>query len=251
MERGYQYNFSAQDLTVHDVEGRTRKAMTMVAVLTDKLGSDLSTYKALDVGGSTGIIDNYLADYFASVTCIDIDETAIKGAKEKFIKDNLHFQLGDAINLKFPDFSFDIVICSHIYEHVPSAEKLMQEIFRVLKPGGICFFAAANRFMLMEPHYRLPLLSAIPRFLSHTYLKVFRGIPYYHELLYSPWALKELVQAFEVEDYTSKTIYQAYKFKTDYMVRPGSLKEIIAKLIVSYFYFLCPSYIWLLTKPKN
>ncbi len=249
MDRGYQYDFAANDATMHNIEGRTRKAETMVAVLADKLGANLSGFKVLDVGASTGIIDSYLADHFFSVTCVDIDEAAISGAKEKYLKHNLSFQIGDAMNLQFDDSSFDVVICSHIYEHVPSAEKLMQEIYRVLKPGGICFFAADNRFILIEPHYRLPLLSAIPRLLSHHYLRLFRNKPFYHELLYSPWALKKLVSDFELDDYTEKIIFEPLRFKTEYMLKPGSLKEKLARLIVRYFYFICPGYIWLLTKP--
>ena len=42
--------------------------------------------------GSTGILDNYLADYFAKVVGSDIDEPAISFANNNFKKDNLEFQ---------------------------------------------------------------------------------------------------------------------------------------------------------------
>ena len=57
----------------------------------------------------------------------------------------------DSQHLPFGEASFDVVNCTHIYEHVPDAARLMDEIFRVLRPGGICFFSAGNRLSYMSP----------------------------------------------------------------------------------------------------
>lgn len=42
----------------------------------------------------------------------------------------------DLTDLKFEENSFDIIICSHVLEHIPNDAKAMSEMFRVLKPGG-------------------------------------------------------------------------------------------------------------------
>jgi len=42
----------------------------------------------------------------------------------------------DIINLPFEDNYFDIILCSHVLEHVIDDAKAMSELFRVLKPGG-------------------------------------------------------------------------------------------------------------------
>jgi SAM-dependent methyltransferase len=42
----------------------------------------------------------------------------------------------DVQDIKFPDNSFDVVICCHVIEHVDDDDKAMREIYRVLKPGG-------------------------------------------------------------------------------------------------------------------
>lgn len=42
----------------------------------------------------------------------------------------------DVQNLPFDNNSYDVVICNHVLEHVPDDKKAMQEILRVLKPGG-------------------------------------------------------------------------------------------------------------------
>lgn len=71
--RRYQYSYSNQCGSMYDIQGRERKAQTMVAVLEDFLKRPLSELRLLNVGGSTGIIDNYLASHFASVVGVDID----------------------------------------------------------------------------------------------------------------------------------------------------------------------------------
>ncbi len=43
----------------------------------------------------------------------------------------------DICNLPFADNSFDSILCNHVLEHIPDDQKAMQEIFRILKPGGM------------------------------------------------------------------------------------------------------------------
>jgi len=42
----------------------------------------------------------------------------------------------DICNLPFDDNSYDIIFCNHVLEHIPDDTKAMQELYRVLKPGG-------------------------------------------------------------------------------------------------------------------
>lgn len=248
MSRGYQHNFSSLGEAMHDVLGRERKAVTMLAVLSDYFGGSLSRLTLLNVGGSTGIIDNLLSDAFGSVVSIDIDQDAVELASENYKKHNLHFQLGDAMALGFPDESFDVVICSQIYEHVPDANTMMGEIHRVLRPGGVCYFAANNRIMWWEPHYSLPLLSVLPRFLAHIYIRFAGKADQYHELHYSYWGLKKLVRQFAVHDYSAKAILDPEKYAVGYMVAPGTLKARLAGILVKHFLWLVPGYLWVLEK---
>ena len=251
MDRGYQYDFSQTPAGDYDELGRTRKAVTMIAVLEDYLKRPLNEFRLLNVGGSAGVIDNHLADHFRSVVSIDIDEPAIERAKGRFHKENLEFRVGDALNLDFADERFDVVICSQVYEHVPSAEAMMAEIHRVLVPGGVCYFAGSNRFMWNEPHYNLPLLSAIPRPLAHLYIRLAGKADHYHELHYSYWGLKRLVSAFVLRDYSTTIIHDPLKYHIDYMVPPGSAKAAIARFISRHLPWASPGYIWLLEKPGN
>lgn len=42
----------------------------------------------------------------------------------------------DICNLPFADNTFDFILCNHVLEHIPDDHKAMQELYRVLQPGG-------------------------------------------------------------------------------------------------------------------
>ena len=43
----------------------------------------------------------------------------------------------DICNLPFQDNQYDVILCNHVLEHIPDDTKAMQELYRVLKPGGM------------------------------------------------------------------------------------------------------------------
>ena len=43
----------------------------------------------------------------------------------------------DICNLPFDDNQYDVILCNHVLEHIPDDTKAMQELYRVLKPGGM------------------------------------------------------------------------------------------------------------------
>lgn len=46
----------------------------------------------------------------------------------------------DICNLPFEDNEYDIIFCNHVLEHIPDDTKAMQELYRVIKPGGMGIF---------------------------------------------------------------------------------------------------------------
>ncbi|MGR9037510.1 MAG: class I SAM-dependent methyltransferase [Gammaproteobacteria bacterium] len=248
MGRGYQFGYSARETGVFNVAGRERKAKTIVAVLEDYFKKPLTDLDLLDVGASTGIIDNYLSCFFQHVTGVDIDEKAVKFAVSSHCRENLKFCIADAMTLPFKNDSFDVVVCAHVYEHLPDPSKMLDEIFRVLKPQGVCYFSAGNRLMWNEPHYNLPLLSVLPRPFAHLYLRLSGRGEYYYEKHLTYWGLKSLVGNRTVCDYTPALIRDPRKFRIEYMLDPGSLKGRAAEFILTYLKWLSPGYIWVILK---
>jgi hypothetical protein len=104
---------------------------------------------------------------------------------------------------------------------------------------------------LIEPHYRLPLLSALPKSLGHVYVNLAGRADHYYETLSSLWGLKKLVQSFEVLDYTARIIADPAKYHATNLIRPGSLRHRLGLPVLRFAYWLCPTYIWILRRPET
>lgn len=228
---------------MYDKQSREIKALRIIKTLSHFLGRrPMSKMSLLDVGGSTGIIDNILAQKIGQVTGIDVDKAAIAYAKKTFHKKNLHFEVGDAMQLRFKNKSFDILICTHIYEHVPNPKVLFTELYRVLKPDGVCYLAAMNSLWPIEPHYKLPFLAWLPRKMADIYVKMTNKAERYYEVPLNYWQLQTLVknQGFKINDYTAKV------FSNSYELGYGSLP--LGKLVAPFMTYVSPTFFWMLTK---
>ena len=99
---------------------------------------NLKDLKVLEVGSGRGGGADYIARYLnpKKMTGIDISPSAIALCKKNYTSSNLVFQQGDAEQLPFLNNSFDAIInveSSHCYA---SMDKFLNEVKRVLKPGG-------------------------------------------------------------------------------------------------------------------
>ena len=245
-KRDYQRDFARAHPAMYDPQGREKKANTMIAVLQDALANRLHAADCVNIGCSTGIIDSFVAPHVRSLVGVDIDDAAISHANSTYSGPNLRFRVGDAMALDFPDASIDVVICSQVYEHVPDPSRMMREIDRILRPGGVCYFAATNRLCLVEQHYFLPFLSMLPQGLADLYLRMAgRGTHYYEKHL-TYWGLRRLTTAFQVSDYTERLVDEPARFHFEYLAGNGGWKKICLKLWLRFGYWAFPGYIWLL-----
>lgn len=223
---------------------RIKKGKQILAVLTDYLG-ETKNLSCLDVGCSSGVISNLLAGSFNKVVGIDTDKTALNLAENKFKNENLEFKEMSGEKIDFKDNNFDVVICHQVYNFVDNPQKLMSEIYRVLKKGGICFFSARNKFALVEPQYHLPLLSWFPKNITKAYFSIFNpGKKYFGENYMSYFELIKLTDAFEVHDYTLNILKHPVKFGFNQYKKYA----FIAKLLPNFFLPLLPNFIWILEK---
>ncbi len=248
---GLQYAFSQDHAgTVFNASLRRQKALKTIAVLEDRL-HDLGCLDALEIGSAAGYCTIHYATRLRQISAVDIDLRAMQHARRHNPASNVNYLVMDAQHLAFPDATFDIVICMHVYEHVPDAVAMMREIDRVLKPGGVCYFTAGNRLSIIEPHYRLPFLSILPKPLSHLYLRLLQRGTYYYENHLTYWGLKRLVVGFENVDYTMRVVENPEQFGATEVIAPGSLKQKFSIFFLKVAYWLCPTYLWLLTKSRS
>jgi protein-L-isoaspartate O-methyltransferase len=106
----------------------------------------------LDVGCGTGEITRRLAAMFprARVAGVDIIDAHLElaRARAEAMGVRAEFAHGDAYALAFPDASFDLVTCRHVVQSVPEAERILAELVRVVKPGGVVHVLAEDYDMI-------------------------------------------------------------------------------------------------------
>lgn len=246
----YQLNYSKINTSLFDRDIRKIKAEKISKIIKDFLQKDPLQCRCLEIGCSTGINTNYMSNTFAECIGIDIDENAVKfGHSNK--KSNINFFIGDAMRLPFRSDGFDIIVCNHVYEHVPDSDLLMKELYRVLKRDGFCYFAAGNKFSLIEGHYHLPFLSWIPKPFANIYLRLLRRGTTYYENHLSLYGIRRLTRNFYVTDYTLKIITEPERFGAEDMIGHGSVIRKIPKPIIKLLMPLIPTYIFVLTKTQK
>ena len=90
--------------------------------------------KLLEAGCSKGTLVKHYRNIGVDAYGIDANEESVILANSDFIT----HQTGE--DLKFPENSFDALMGIHVIEHIPKLKKFLQEVYRVVKPGGRIFF---------------------------------------------------------------------------------------------------------------
>jgi ubiquinone/menaquinone biosynthesis C-methylase UbiE len=150
---------------------------------------------ALDVGSGGGVISRGLADQFDAVIGADIEKDNIELAtsltREAGIG-NVEFKHALATELPIEDDSVDLVVINGVLEWVgvnsegenPRARQIrvLREIQRVLRPGGVLYLAIENRWhpgtLKTDPHSLLPWVNALPRGAANRVSMKKKGRPY-------------------------------------------------------------------------
>jgi len=73
--------------------------------------------------------------------------------------------------LPFPDESFDYAISLQVLEHVEDPRPLLEEMYRVLRPGGEAVVRCEIYLAFREQHYRVPWLPMLPKSIGSAYLR--------------------------------------------------------------------------------
>jgi ubiquinone/menaquinone biosynthesis C-methylase UbiE len=246
--------FSERFPILFDPSGRLEKAQKIVNVLDDYFGGNLAGQTVVDVGCSTGIMTRHFAQFSGRVIGLDTDRVGVNnGARLSreagFSDGQLKFCGGDGCSMPLADDSVDAVICNQVYEHVDDQSGLMNEIWRVLRPGGACYFGCGTRHVLIEGHYKLPFLSWVPHPVADVYMKLAGKNARYDVLLLSYRNLKKLVRRFGVLDYTVEIIKQAEKYADGSRGRLRRWVQRWPQWLIRVLLPIIPIHVWVLVKP--
>lgn len=105
-----------------------------------KMGGKLQGGKILEVGCGRGVGPGLILDFFGaeSVDAFDLDPEMITLARKrlKCRGQRVTLWVGDATNIKVESNVYDAVFDFGIIHHIPDWNAAIQEVYRVLKPGG-------------------------------------------------------------------------------------------------------------------
>lgn len=173
--------------------------------------------KILEIGVGAGVDFCQWVKNGAIATGIDLTARAIELTKERLAIDNAknnnyELRVADAENLPFADNEFDVVYSWGVLHHTPDTERAFQEVYRVLKSGGV--------FKGMI--YRVPSWVGWMMWILHCFLK---GKPFrtakdaIYDNLESPGTKAFTIQ--EARDLLNKVGFEYIKLNTK--LSPGDL----------------------------
>jgi len=86
------------------------------------------------------------------ITLTDFSPGMLKDTKDNLsgMAKNFKFKISDAMDIPFPNNSFDVVIANHMLYHVPDIDKAFSEIYRVLQPGGRFYASTVGKNHMAE-----------------------------------------------------------------------------------------------------
>ena len=154
--------------------------------------------KVLEVGAGDGSILQYLSEqnFAPQYTAVEISESGVEHIKKRNIKNLQSVQVFDGYHLPFEDNSFDLIILSHVLEHVEHERLLLRELKRV-----------ASHLVIEVPRdYKAGVDSRIQHFLAYGHINV-----------YTPTSLRYLLRTEGLEvmkDLTSMIEPEVTRFNT-------------------------------------
>lgn len=136
----------------------------------------------LDLGSGPGHYTAALERAGARVVAVDLDRADIERVAER----GLCAVHGDATRLPFGDASFDGVFSSNLLEHVPDQAAVLDEIERVLRPGGWAWVSWTNWYSPWGGHLITPFHYLGPRLGSRLHDR-FKGPPERNQVFAGLW----------------------------------------------------------------
>ncbi len=111
----------------------------------------------LDVASGTGYGAGMLAREGGARTVygLELDLDAVRYAVATYAASGIRFLQGSITDMPFRDGMFDCVTCFETLEHVPDEDRMLHEVHRVLKPGGLLIASTPNAWGATDHPYHV------------------------------------------------------------------------------------------------
>lgn len=122
----------------------------------DRIPKQIEGKEVLEIATGPGLLAKHVAYASKHMLATDYSEGMIKEASKGSYSDKLKFEVADATNLPYPNDSFDVILIANALHVMPSPEKALIEIDRVLKKDGL----------LIAPNFVGHKKNGVSKFLS-------------------------------------------------------------------------------------
>jgi SAM-dependent methyltransferase len=137
-------------------------------------GGEIAGKKVLDLGCGMGGLSVALMLLGAKVFSMDPNWDYLEITKLRGRRYGLQVSAVQGVgeDLPFEGSSFDAVLAFDVLEHCSDPQRVLMEIYRVLRAGKWALVTVTNRFAFRDPHYHLPLVNWLPRSLGSTFVRL-------------------------------------------------------------------------------
>jgi ubiquinone/menaquinone biosynthesis C-methylase UbiE len=248
------YHYATTRPLLFDEQSRFEKAEKIFLILNEKWPYKLEDAVVLDIGCSSGLIDCWLADRVQYIYGLDIDKDILSSVKKIEQKTtNFTFIYGGGHQLPFKGNQFEIIVANGMYYLLSHKvqQDMLKEIYRCLKPNGVCYFAGPNRMVLIDGKYKLPFLIWMPVWFGRKYVRLFSPIKEYNEYYKTIFGLRKMIKKHFVvcEDITLEVLDHPDKYKL--LKVKNKFIRFSLRVLARIFYVFLPSYIFILKKTKS
>ena len=126
--------------------------------------------RALEVGPGSGIYLPVLSRLYDEVTAIDIEDAYLDHANALTAKHpNLRLQVDDITDSSLPESSFDLVLCTEVIEHIRDSAAAIEQMYRLLVPGGALILSTPQRYSTLELATKIAFLPGIVSLVRRIY----------------------------------------------------------------------------------
>ena len=142
--------------------------------------------RVLDIASGEGYGSALLAQTASEVVGVDVDQRAVDHARHAYYAANLRFMRGSTTEIPLADGAVDVIASFETIEHVGEHERMLDELRRVLVPGGVLIISSPNKLVYSdEPGFENPFHEKELYFseLRDLLVRRFRHVAFYGQRL--------------------------------------------------------------------